>query len=33
MAAELEIELRPGRTMRVYDWVLEPDGATAAGDP
>jgi RimJ/RimL family protein N-acetyltransferase len=33
MAAELEVELRPGRTMRVYDWVLEPDGATAGAEP
>ena len=30
LAGEIEVERRPGRTMRVYDWVLEPDGAAAA---
>ena len=33
LAGELEIELRPGRTMRVNDWVLEPGAVTTAAEP
>jgi len=30
LAGEIEVERGPGRTMRVFDWVLEPDVAAAA---